>query len=187
MFTFAPPAELANKIHSIRKEFSKQFDSHKALKPPVHITLFDPFQIPIDLSSGFERYISRLQHWASGQLPFKIDLRNFNFFSSPQQPVVYVDVVRSLRIINFRSSFIHELAKYHLTDTGSGSYKPHITIGYRDVTSEAFPAIKNYYSKQTFSSSFVCDSFYLWKHDGKNWQVVQTFFLNGKGEQLALF
>ncbi len=187
MFALMPPDDVSLKMDLIRKDFSERFHFYKALKPPVHITLFDPFKIPTELSWPFEQYVSQLQYWAAGQSPFNIYLYNFNFFDNPLHPVVYIDVVKSSCIISFHSSFIKELEKYHLSYGRSGTYKPHVTIGYRDVTPEAFHGIKEYYSKQTFTGSFTCRTFYLWKHDGTNWRVVRTYFLEGKGAPSELF
>lgn len=186
MFAFMPPAELAKRLDLMRVEFSELFKFYKGLKPPVHITLYEPFQMLNEKTSTFEAYIAKLQEWASFQHPFKVDLRDFNFFNNPKHPVVYVDVLKSKAIKNFHAGFINELGKFHLQGIGR-SYTPHITIGYRDVTPEAFPGIKDYYSRQTFSSSFVCNTFYLWKHDGTNWQVIKTFYLDGRSDQLTLF
>ncbi len=187
MFALMPPPELSGTIHAIREDFSKKFKFKKALKPPVHITLFDPFQIPEASSLIFEQTITQMQQWASLQAPFNIDLRNYNFFNNPQHPVVYVDVIKRSSIKNFHSNFITELTKYKLTNKHPHSFTPHVTIGYRDVTIDAFPLIRAYYSQQTFSSSFTCNTFYLWKHNGANWQVIKTYYLDGKGEQLTLF
>lgn len=187
MFAVMPPTHLSARIHEIREEFSQMFNFHKALKPPVHITLFDPFTIPAESSQTFEQNIDQIQRWAKLQSPFRIDLSNYNFFNNPEHPVVYVDVVKTASIKKFHANFIDTLTKHKLTDSNLRTFNPHVTIGYRDVTPEVFPKIKDYYSRQTFSSSFVCHAFYLWKHNGSNWQVIKTYFLDGKGEQLTLF
>jgi 2'-5' RNA ligase len=187
MFAIMPPDGLASTIHQLRQEFFQFFKFRKALKPPVHITLFDPFLIPIELSQAFEQYIAQIQHWASTQSPFMIDLRNFNFFNNREHPVVYIDVINNFSIKKFYAGFINQLTKYKLKRDDPRSFKPHITIGYKDIPPTAFPKIKEHYSKKNFGSSFTCNTFYLWKHDGNNWQVIKTYLLDGKVEQLNLF
>jgi len=187
MFAIVPPANLADKLNDVRNEFSSQFGFYQALKPPVHITLLKPFKIPSAISGAFERYISRIQDWAGGQLPFRVDLCNYNFFDNTHHPVVYIEVQKSEQVNAFHNSFTKELISYRLTKRASRSYIPHITVGYRDVTPAAFPAIRRHYTRQLFSHSFICQSFCLWKHDGKRWQEVRKFFLGAQKEQLALF
>lgn len=187
MFAIMPPEELSSNIHLKRTEFFEKYHFRKALKPPVHITLYNPFHIDGTSLSLFEHFVVQLQNWADQQSSFQIDLRNYNFFENPGQPVVFIDVVKNRKLQELHSRFIKKLKKHMPINNEPVSYKPHITIGYKDVTPEVFPQIKTYYSKQTFSGSFPCNSFYLWKHNGKNWEIDTTFHLNGKVEQLKLF
>jgi 2'-5' RNA ligase len=187
MFAFMPPDELSGVLHSIREDFAQTFKFKKGLKPPVHITLLPPFRIPAKYAEAFEQYIASMQRWASTQSPFNIYLYNYNFFNNPEHPVVYVDVVNSLPVKKFHSYFIEQLNKYKPISNTTASFKPQVTIGYRDITPAAFPTIRSYYSNQTFNSSFTCNTFYLWKHNGTNWEVVKTYILDGKNEQLTLF
>jgi 2'-5' RNA ligase len=180
MLALMPPPDKSSAIHQVRQHFSERFQFKKALKPPVHITLLKPFLIPGKWALSFEKYISQIQNWAKEQCAFTIGLHNYNFFENPYHPVVYIDVAKSESLISFHANLMIELAKYHLTNGKPGNFKPHITIGYKAVTPDAFPAIKDYYSKQTFSDSFTCEAFYLWKHNGKNWEVLNTYFLNNK-------
>jgi 2'-5' RNA ligase len=187
MFAIMPPSDLASKIHTKRVEFFEKYKFRKALKPPVHITFYDPFPMQEEQAPQFEDAISKIQKWADQQPSFQIDLRNYNFFENPKSPVIYIDVPRNKTLTVLHSKFLKELTKYLATPDEHSKYKPHVTIGYRDVNPDAFSSIKKYYSKQTFSDSFACNSFCLWKHNGENWQVLKTFHLNGKVTQLTLF
>ena len=187
MFAIMPPPELAAKIHNERMNFAEQYKFIKGLKPPVHITLFEPFNMPLLEATEFESNISRLQAWADRQTPFGIELNNYNFFDNTLHPVIFIDVIRSEQLAELHHSFIKELRKYRDIEKQKNTYKPHITIGYRDIDPRVFPMIREEYSKKRFRASFNCNAFYLWKHNGNNWQVQKEFRLNGIKDQLALF
>jgi 2'-5' RNA ligase len=187
MFAITPPPDLAHAIHQVRLNFSDKYKFKKALKPPVHITLFPPFKIPTPTTTSFEQDVQSLKNWSEKLDPFDIQLDDYNFFHNRRSPVLFIDVIRNTQLNKLHTDFLKEFQKYYNFEKPKDTYKPHITIGYRDVTPESFPAIKTDYSKQKFSAVFNCDKFFLWKHDGQNWQVLQEFLLTGKKEQLALF
>ena len=187
MFALMPTNEVSSYIQSRREELFERFGFSKALKPPVHITLYDPFHIKKESAASFENAVDQLQKWADSQPPFQIDLQDYGFFENPKTPVVYIDVKKTSKIKDLQANFIKKLKQYIATEDKPKTYKPHVTIGYRDITPDVFPAIKNYYSNQTFSASFACSTFYLWRHNGQNWQILKTFHLNGAVSQLSLF
>ncbi len=183
MFAIMPPPELASRIDNERKIFSENYKCHRALKPPVHITLFEPFKN----EPGFEDEITGLQQWAGAQRPFSIELKNFNFFRNRNSPVVYIDVVKNEHLTRLHRSFLTELHQYLEMERNKSQYSPHITIGYRDVPPAIFPEIIKNYSKRPFSASFEVNTVYLWKHDTRNWQVVREFTFGKPQVQASLF
>ena len=185
MFAIMPPPELATQINKERQVFAENYNCVKALKPPVHITLYDPFKN----SDAFEEEIIGMQQWAGNQAPFNVGLKNYNFFKNPVSPVVYIEVVKNDNLTLLHKRFVIELRKYlDIESNSNNKYTPHITIGYRDVPPALFPDIVKNYSKRPFNAVFEVNSIYLWKHDGKNWQIQNEFKL-GKAEhvQTALF
>lgn len=187
MFAIMPPPDLAAKIHNERLNFAEEFKFVKALKPPVHITLYPPFKIPISLAPGFENAIKHLQHWADKQVTFDIQLKDYEFFKNKYKPVVYIQVTKNELLNTLNKSFLIELAHYLQIEKSKVPFKPHFTIGYRDVDPEVFPAIMDAYSKRLFSGHFICNSIYLWKHNRENWQVLHEFPLRNIKVQQSLF
>ncbi len=179
MFAIMPPPDLSARIHNERLAFAEQYKFVKALKPPVHITLYPPFQIRIADVSAFEEQISKIQNWASSKAPFYIELNNYGYFENFRSPVLYIDVLRSVQLIELHTDFLKELEKYIDVKKKNDRYNPHITIGYRDIDPGVFPAIKTAYSKRVFKATFPCSTFHLWKHDGQNWQVLLAYRLKG--------
>ncbi len=187
MFAFMPPETKALEINGHRLGFAEDYSFTTALKPPVHITLLDPFFIDNDAAPLFEDKMYSMLEWAEQQSNFPIMLKDFGFFDNQQSPVVYINVLKNQKLNELRNSFLTQMRKHHGFIIPRRNYKPHITIGYRDVTPEAFPWIKADYSKRSYQDSFDCSAFYLWKHNGHNWEVIQEFPLKGMAEQLVLF
>lgn len=171
MFALMPPPALTQRIEDERRNFAEDYKAVKALKPPVHITLYEPFK---DLPEA-EQDIIGLTPWVERQQPFELELKNFNFFRHSTSPVVYIDVVKNEQLALLHRNFITELKKYTEVEKRNGSYTPHITIGYRDLPVAIFPEIMSVYSRKRFSAKFEVNAIYFWKHDGKNWQILHTF------------
>ncbi len=187
MFAFMPPETKALEIHDHRLGFAENYSFTKALKPPVHITLLDPFFIDNDIAPLFEDKMYSLQDWAAQQNSFPIELQDFGFFENPINPLVYINVLKNQKLNVLRDGFLNRMRRHYDFDIPRRSYKPHITIGYRDIPPDAFPWIKEDYSKRRFKDGFDCNAFYLWKHNGYNWEVIHEFPLKGMAEQLVLF
>ncbi len=182
-----PPPELSAIIHNERLIFSKNFNTLEALKPPVHITLFPPFKIISSHAKEFERNILNIQDWAEHEIAFNIHLNNYNYFDNRNKPVLFIEVVRNEQLLKLHKGFRKELKKYLVLKEQKSQFKPHITIGYRDISPEVFPAIKAAYSQRGFNASFNCNAFHLWKHNGQHWTIVVQYLLKGINNQLSLF
>ena len=196
MIAIMPPEELEQRIQKERIEFSENYNCVKALKPPVHITMYDPFET----EDEFEACASGLQKWADRQRSFDVKLDNYGFFENPEKPVFFIKVVKDENIAGLRTELLREMKKYveaagdELLVNGKlvpkskpMPFNPHITLGYRDLSPNLVPTIKQDYARRRMQATFLCYALYLWKHDGKNWRVVNTFKLNGQEEQLSLF
>jgi 2'-5' RNA ligase len=192
MFAFEPPPDLAAGIHLIRVAFSKKYHAYEALKPPVHITMYDPIEISFQESAAFENGIAKLQKWADQYKPVNIKLLNYNFFHdasgrSGMKPVVYIDVDGGPGLKELHKELLIELRRYKWLEKRHKTFKPHITIAYRDTNPRFFPQMKEDYSNQSFEASFICNELHLWRHTGNSWQTIQTFQFNDKPAQLSLF
>ena len=173
MFAILPPEDVAQRIQNERLHFAERYNCVKALKPPVHITIYPPFEE----KESFEKEITSMQQWVATQNAFHINVKNYNYFKNRFSPVVYIDVEENKNLQGFGKGFVTRLRKYIHVKTGFGTFKPHFTIGYRDVPPTLLPAIIDYYTERTFTASFNVDSIFLWRHSGKNWETIQEFKL----------
>jgi 2'-5' RNA ligase len=166
-----PDRDLREKIHAIKKDFSQRFESHKALKVYPHITLKAPFKC----SQGGKR---ELLNWFSEtsvqQKPFLLYLKGFGAFHNKNNPVIFINPVASnelMRIqkelmVGFNSIFP---AYIHPVDV---SFKPHITVAYRDLSPQMFSHAWQEYKDKTFKDVFDVHTIYLLEHDTKKWNVI---------------
>jgi hypothetical protein len=67
MFAIVPPVAVAGAVQQERLAFADKYGFVKGLKPPVHITLFPPFKIPVEDTAEFEQRMMVLNDWAGMQ------------------------------------------------------------------------------------------------------------------------
>ena len=124
-----------------------------------------------------------LLNWFSNlnisQKPFSIQLKDFGSFPNSKAPVFYINPVSteelSFRQVKIILSFISNISDFvNKTDIG---FKPHITMAYRDLTSEMFAKAWQEYQHKKFASLFEVDAFYLLQHDSKKWNIIATYSL----------
>lgn len=172
MIAMMPTGELAKDIESIRQKFADRYGAKAALKPPVHITLVPPFKAP---QHAEDVLVPVLKAWGALQIPFPLTLQDFNSFRN--NGVIFIDVARNDLLHLFHKDLLvkfNSLAPL-VPQTRTGSYHPHITIGYRDIPPEKLDAAIARYNAEDFFATFVIERFYLWKHDGHRWQIHTTF------------
>lgn len=185
LLALLPPEDLTRQIHEIRLECSEKFGVKKALKPPVHITLYRPFFA----EDPFEKQLIRLLHQGtSGVPPFTQQLENFGSFNTQ---VVFINALKTPELISLHRAIISIFRKNHIDkqedNQKSQAFKPHITIAYRDVLPEVFPKIWQEYKDRKFKRSFTADHFTLLKHDKVQWNPIEHFKLEIPDDQPSLF
>lgn len=179
-----PPEDLSRQIHEIRKACSVKFNVYKGLKPPVHITLHRPFK----MESSFEKNLVRLLAPAAVHNGFEVHLENFGSFNIQ---VLYLNVLRNEALTGLYRKINGIINRNKLdpkeVKTGNRSFNPHITIAYRDIPAETFPAMWEQYKDERFKRTFTADRFFLLKHTGEEWLPLHAFDLKSEPETLTLF
>lgn len=172
LWAVTPPEAATAQIEVLRQEFAVNFKSVEALKPPVHITLYKPFMLPEAMT---EAAADRFRRWISTQPAFTLELNNFGFFENARSPVVFIAVMPNADLKTLNSGLSQLTRKTFDFDTENNNpYHPHITIGYRDIL-PVFPEVKQAYSKRIYQASFQVQELYLFKHNGKKWEVQYRF------------
>jgi 2'-5' RNA ligase len=181
LLALLPPKELSAEIHEIRLECAKKFGVQKALRPPVHITLYRPFHA----EQAFEDEMIRLlEQGTRGISSFTQNLENFGTFKSQ---VVFIKALTNPELIQLHEALVsvirHNRLDKQLDEQKDQPFHPHITIAYRDIPAELFPAIWAEYKDRQVKYSFKADHFTLLKHENSKWNPIKDFKLSPEVEQ----
>ncbi|PWG81412.1 2'-5' RNA ligase family protein [Pararcticibacter amylolyticus] len=178
-----PPPSLAEEIDEIRKEISERFKVYKALKPPVHITLFHPVSIQDELEKYLVKWLKPVTLLHD---KFEISLQNYDSFNNQ---TVYIDVVKNefLGALQKDIASVYNKNRIEKKEVKSNNrFKPHLTVAYRDLSPETFSNLWPEFKDRKFKRKFTADRFTLLKHDTQRWNILEEFRLN-KPETYSLF
>jgi 2'-5' RNA ligase len=166
-----PPIDLRDQVRLLKEEMRDRFGAGHALKSPAHITLQMPFRWP---EKEEARLIGFLDTFRLDRHPFPVLLNGFDCFAPRvifikvlnHRPIV--DLATSLklgleRVLGFRSKQVHH------------GFHPHLTIATRDLSEEAFSKAWPEYAERPFQANFLCYALSLLKHNGKCWEIHQSF------------
>lgn len=171
MIALMPGDEAAEQIQQVRLGFAAKYQCKAALKPPVHITLIPPFHI---LTEQEEYLINGITNLVTGTIPFDIRLDGFGAFR--RKEVIFIHVENNLELSAFQAKLAEGFQKLMPgLFTENRPYRPHVAIGYRDIPKNLFKQAADEYLSRSFELEFGADSFYLWRHDGKAWQIRNRF------------
>jgi len=169
LWAIVPPPPIEEQIDAIRKEFAESYGAVAALKPPVHVTLYKPFSVPVP---EVKKHIEKLKRWAATQPSFTLELKNFGFFENPRSPVAFIDVIEHPDLESLNTALTEETKQlFELVDKTRQQFHPHFTIGYRDLSPQIFPEVKRAYSQRPFTATFDVKHLSLFRHNGKKWEL----------------
>lgn len=164
MTAIVPPTQLATKIRDLQHEFSDKYGSAAALRPPVHITITPPHHLEEQEVTAFMQSVKNLPNRNS----YGISIDGFAFFK--RNRVLFLRVLQNETLAKIQTN----LSKL-LNVSENRPYRPHITIGYRDISQSTFEEIVRDYQSRPFKATFVVSEIQLWKHEDKRWKTIATF------------
>ncbi len=172
-----PGKELQEKITAIKNDFANRFKSSKALKVYPHLTLKAPFNYPVD---GHARVLEWFRNLQIRQVAFSIKLKDFGVFDNKNNPVVFVNPVKSQELLSLQEEIIKDFETFlpsgiHREDS---DFSPHITVAYQDLSPKMFSKAWEEYKTRSFVEEFEVSAFYLLQHDSKKWNIISTYDLN---------
>jgi len=167
-----PSKEVATEITSFKQEMADIYNSKKALRVMPHITLKAPFTIPNHQDTEVSEWFFNIE---TDIKPFEITLDGFGAFDNPKNPVLFVKpefsaAMNALQkdILNaFKKQFPNIPAHFHEEE-----FHPHMTIAYRDLAYAEFEKAWAAFKNRKYPSNFVTNGFYLLKHNGECWEVL---------------
>jgi len=165
-----PDASIQEEVTAFKKTAARRFGSSHALKSPPHITLYPPFrweeeEVPF-LEKALERYAGELQ-------PFEVVLKGFDRFDSR---VLFVRVLPSAELEGWHVGLKKALAQnlgLSLTDTRP--FHPHMTVAFKDLRREQFPAAWAYFRAIDYERRFRAEALTLLVHREGRWHVQRSF------------
>ena len=172
LLAILPPPDVSLKIDTIRKECAEKFGVVKALRPPVHITLYKPVWME---ESREPELKAQLKEITTDRTPFRQKVRNFGKFG---KNVVYINAINNPGLDQLHNVIWKTIRQMNLDPKSPDlptSFHPHFTIAYRDVSPELFEQIWSFYQQQVFEADFIADRFSVLKHDGKKWNLLGDF------------
>lgn len=171
MIAVVPPGDLRERIEQERMEFAANYNCKAALKPPVHITLIAPFKA---IEPDVQKLAGQLKLAAREISPFQVKLSGYRAFE--RNGVIYIHVPEEPALKQLHKVILTPAKKAAEESINTFSpYTPHITIGYRDIPKELFPAAMEEYKMKRFEAAMPVNHFELWKHNGHNWQAIAQF------------
>lgn len=172
-----PPESIIAEVTAFKEDMRLNYGSAKALKVIPHITLKAPFKIT---PAGSKDVMSWFKNIPIDTKPFTVEMKNFGCFNNPHNKVIYVQPLITEPLaalqIEILKSFKETYPQLNLS-THEYTFKPHMTIAYRDLTEENYEKAWAVYKDKTYQSKFTCNSFFLLQHNGLNWEVVQEHSL----------
>lgn len=166
-----PHEALKVKFNELKKTFKTSYGAQHALKTPAHITLQKPFR---QVLKQEQKMTGQLAAFASQQKPFNVELKGYGCFS-PR--VIYIAVNNPDPVLNLHARLKDTLIKQlnFKVNEVSQQLNPHMTLAHRDLSASMFHKAWNEYKNLTFNATFLAQSLYLLKHNGKNWEVFKEF------------
>lgn len=160
-----PSDPVFSEIETIKKNVSEKYNNKSALKSPAHITLHMPFE----WKEEKEELLVNSLHSFNFSEPFTVELNNYSSF---EPKVVFIDVLHNAALNRLQKELVqHIKQKLNIFNQADDqrAYHPHVTIAFRDLKKSAFYEMMEEYKNKTFSAVFNVNSFFLLKHNGKNW------------------
>ncbi|MGB3298788.1 MAG: 2'-5' RNA ligase family protein [Phormidesmis sp.] len=167
-----PPEEVRLKANEVKGVMRDRYASKAAFRSPPHVTLLAPFDWPI---AKLPQLAHTLSEFAAAQLPVPMTLNGFDAFAPH---VIYINVVKSDRLIEIQSKLLH-----HLEDNlnlvskrdQNRAFIPHLTVAFRDLKPAMFRQAWAVFQHQELYFSFAVGQLSLLIHDGKMWTLKESY------------
>lgn len=178
-----PEPHIATEAKAFSKEFKDRFASSTSFRNIPHVSLTGIFRIsPVLLPQIRFALRGRLSEYA----PFTSELNGFDGFD---EHTIYIRVMNQKPFAELgRAS--STLLKAKIGRSPGFVATAHLTVAYRDLSSENYRLALPEFRKRPFHAVMQVRSVCL-MHQNRGWQLVEEFFLSGDGDysprQMDLF
>ncbi|GHA31954.1 2'-5' RNA ligase [Salinimicrobium marinum] len=166
-----PNYEIRKRIIELKLEVKEKYGVKHALKLPAHITVQIPFKFPEEQEP---QLLEKLHSFAAGQKPFQVHLNGFGSF--PPR-VIFIKIENQDPVTECHAELQQIMSILLESDNARkvSSFHPHITIATRDLEKEVYKQVWPKFKNREFKAAFRAESFILFRHDGKTWQICEEF------------
>ena len=163
-----PPEPLRDDLQDLKAEMARKFKSSHALKSPPHITLMPPFWFDKERLPEMERAVKEVSR---PYLPLYIELVGFGAF---RPRVIYVHVEDPTGALHSLQKSLKQLfvEKFDLRPDKRDRYRPHCTIGFKDLTTKMFYRAWDFYRDRQFSGDFTALKVAMLRHAEGKWVEI---------------
>ncbi|WP_294820591.1 2'-5' RNA ligase family protein [uncultured Flavobacterium sp.] len=172
-----PHTTVSDEITAFRHDFAQNYMSSRALRTMPHITLKAPFKLPDTEHDTLLDWFNSIRPDVG---PFIVELEDFGSFDNKNNPVIYVKPLMTPQLQALQASIVNAFEKnypqigIHYVEQ---KFHPHMTIAYRDLTAEQYERAMNVYRHKKYSATFRADRFFLFHHNGEQWNIVAEHLL----------
>ncbi|WP_226389778.1 2'-5' RNA ligase family protein [Penaeicola halotolerans] len=169
-----PEGVLQAEVMAFKNEVATLFNSKQALRSPAHITLQMPF---LWKNKKYAQLSGMLHAFSLEQKPLELRLGGFGHFGDR---VIYIKVGENNPLKMMQADLKKALRlKLHIFNDAfiERPFHPHMTIAFRDLKKAHFDQAFAHFKEKSFHENWICNQLCLLKHDGKYWQVIETFTL----------
>lgn len=167
-----PPLAVQEAANTIKIHFAEVYESSHAQKSPPHITLQPPFKWDQDQLPQLK---TTLEQFCQDQREVPVTLSGFGAF--PPR-VIYIHVEKTPELLAIQNALMGYLEEHlDLIDSVAKSrpFVPHMTVAFRDLSKSNFKKAWQVYQDQPFDYHFTVQELTLLLHNGKRWEIGETF------------
>ncbi|MCY2687181.1 2'-5' RNA ligase family protein [Salinimicrobium sp. TH3] len=164
-----PPPGIREQVLELKLEMKEKFETLHALKLPAHITLVPPVWLE---NNQEQLFIDAVRIVTKKTALFPVELKDFGHFG---QRVIFINAVNPRHLKEFHKNLLDSLTQF--LPNKSENLHPHMTIATRDLSRQNFKKAWKEYKDRSFSAEFNAESLTILKHNGKTWDIFETFLL----------
>lgn len=168
-----PPENILEEIKHFKLEIAEKYAAKHALKLPAHITIKRPFKMNEVQEKDL---VNSLNKFAVEKVPFEVKLKDFSSF--PPR-VIFVEVENKKPVVEFYNYLQQHLESNPQLKDQDEHFHPHLTVATRDLQIGKFSKAWEEFRNKKYRAAFKVDKFSLMKHNGKQWEIAENFFLRG--------
>lgn len=169
------PGRVGEKVRAVQQYIAGKFESSRSLRVIPHITLKAPFVMDRLMHEKLVSWFAGLEIDVAS---FEQELNHFGAFENKKSPVIYIKPAATEGLYRLQNEIVTQFeigfSDQFLSFTDK-HFSPHVTVAYRDLKPDQFREAWKEFSQYDFTDKFNVLDFHLLQHDGKQWNIIETY------------